>query len=64
MVKWHTRTYPIKLIKRVRIVKRPDGLYVQFCVNTEVKQQPRIADGEIGLDVGLEHCYSDYNGYH
>lgn len=52
--KWDIHTYPVKLIKRVRIVKRADGFYVQFCVDTEVKQEPRIADDEIGLDVGLE----------
>lgn len=62
--KWDIHTYSIKLIKRVRIVKRADGFYVQFCVDTEVKQEPRIADGEIGLDVGLEYFYSDSNGYH
>jgi putative transposase len=27
-------------------------------------QEPRIADGEIGLDVGLEYFYSDSNGHH
>ncbi|GAX36171.1 RNA-guided endonuclease InsQ/TnpB family protein [Nodularia sp. NIES-3585] len=62
--KWDIHTYPIKLIKRVRIVKRADGFYVQFCVDTEIKQELRIADGEIGLDVGLEYFYSDSNGYH
>jgi putative transposase len=30
----------------------------------EVQSQPRIAHGEIGLDVGLEYFYSDCNGYH
>ena len=62
--KWDIHTYPVKLIKRVRIVKRADGFYVQFCVETEVNQEPRIADGEIGLDVGLEYFYSDSNGHH
>ena len=62
--KWDIHTYPIKLIKRVRIVKRADGFYVQFCVDTEIQQEPRIADGEVGLDVGLEHFYSDSNGHH
>ncbi|MBK1990925.1 transposase, partial [Sphaerospermopsis aphanizomenoides BCCUSP55] len=64
MGKWDIHTYPIKLIKRVRIIKRADGFYVQFCVDTETKQEPRIADGEIGLDVGLEYFYSDSNGHH
>jgi len=62
--KWDIHTYPIKLIKRVRIVKRADGFYVQFCVDTEIQQEPRIADGEVGLDVGLEYFYSDSNGHH
>ncbi|MFM5979642.1 MAG: RNA-guided endonuclease InsQ/TnpB family protein, partial [Sphaerospermopsis kisseleviana] len=62
--KWDIHTYPIKLIKRVRIVKRADGFYVQFCVDTEVKQESRIADGEVGLDLGLEYFYSDSNGHH
>ncbi|MEB3148699.1 MAG: transposase [Sphaerospermopsis sp.] len=62
--KWDIHTYPVKLIKRVRIVKRADGFYVQFCVDTEVKQESRIADGEVGLDVGLEYFYSDSNGHH
>jgi putative transposase len=62
--KWDIHTYPIKLIKRVRIVKRADGFYVQFSVDIEVKQEPRTADGEVGLDVGLEYFYSDSNGHH
>ena len=39
-------------------------MVVQFCVGTEIQQEPRIADGEVGLDVGLEHFYSDSNGHH
>ena len=62
--KWDIHTHPVKSIKRVRIVKRADGFYVQFCLDTEVKTESRIADGEIGLDVGLEYFYSDSNGYH
>ena len=57
-------TYSVKSIKRVRIVKRADGFYVQFCLAIEVQSEPRIADGEMGLDVGLEYFYSDSNGYH
>ena len=62
--KWDIHTYPIKSIKRVRIVRRADGFYVQFCLDIDVKKEPRIADGEIGLDVGIEYFYSDSNGYH
>uniref|UniRef100_UPI0039C733F9 RNA-guided endonuclease InsQ/TnpB family protein n=1 Tax=Scytonema sp. PCC 10023 TaxID=1680591 RepID=UPI0039C733F9 len=53
--KWDIHTYPIELIKRVRIVRRADGYYVQFCVKVDITPEPRIADGEIGLDVGLEY---------
>jgi putative transposase len=62
--KWDIHTYPVKSIKRIRIVKRADGFYVQFCLDIDVNKEPRIADGEIGLDVGLEYFYSDSNGYH
>ncbi|MCC5664521.1 transposase [Nostoc sp. CHAB 5784] len=62
--KWDIHTYPLKSIKRVRIVKRADGFYVQFCLDIEVSLEARIGDGEIGLDVGLEHFYSDSNGHH
>jgi putative transposase len=62
--KWDIDTYPVKSIKRVRIVKRADGFYVQFCLDIVLKQEPRTGNGEIGLDVGLEHFYSDSNGHH
>ncbi len=62
--KWDIHTYPLKTIKRVRIVKRADGFYVQFCLDIEVSLEPRVGEGEIGLDVGLEFFYSDSNGYH
>ncbi len=62
--KWDIQTYPIKLIKRVRLIKKADGFYCQFCIDVEVKAESRIADDEIGLDVGLEYFYSDSNGNH
>ena len=48
----------------MRILKRADGFYIRFCWDIEVQSEPRIADGEIGLDVGLEYFYSDSNGHH
>ncbi|MEH2294909.1 RNA-guided endonuclease InsQ/TnpB family protein [Nostoc sp.] len=62
--KWDIHTYAVKSIKRVRIVKRADGFYVQFCLDIEVTLGSRVDNGEIGLDVGLEHFYSDSNGHH
>jgi putative transposase len=62
--KWDIQTHPVKSIKRVRLVRKADGYYCQFAVDVEVKSEERIADGEIGLDVGLEFFYSDSNGHH
>jgi putative transposase len=62
--KWDIHTYPVKSIKRVRLVRKADGYYCQFAVDIDVRTESRTADGEIGLDVGLEFFYSDSNGYH
>jgi putative transposase len=62
--KWEIHTYPVKSIKRVRLVRRADGYYCQFCVDVEcVDIQPKTGK-EIGLDVGLESFYTDSNGHH
>ncbi|BAY61417.1 transposase, IS605 OrfB family protein [Calothrix brevissima NIES-22] len=62
--KWDIQTYSVKQIKRVRLLKKADGYYCQFCIDTDTKSESRIDDGEIGLDVGLEYFYSDSNGNH
>lgn len=64
MGKWDIHTYPVKTIKRVRLVRRADGYYCQFAVEVEgVVIQPKTGK-EIGLDVGLESFYTDSNGHH
>ncbi|MGB3403026.1 MAG: transposase [Microcoleaceae cyanobacterium] len=61
--KWDIHTIPLKSIKRVRLVRRADGYYCQFCVEVDcVDLQPKTGQ-EIGLDVGLESFYTDSNGY-
>jgi putative transposase len=61
--KWDIHTYPVKSIKRVRLVRRADGYYCQFCVDVEcIDIQPKTKR-EIGLDVGLESFYTDSNGH-
>ena len=70
--KWDIHTYPVELIKRVRIVRRAVceawakriGYYVQFCVKVDNQQDAPATTSEIGIDVGLEYFYSDSNGNH
>ncbi|MGD2183343.1 RNA-guided endonuclease InsQ/TnpB family protein [Lusitaniella coriacea] len=54
--------YDIDEIKRVRIVRRVDGYYVQFCVRVERTESTRPSGRAIGLDVGLKEFYTDSNG--
>ncbi|NEQ70247.1 MAG: IS200/IS605 family element transposase accessory protein TnpB [Symploca sp. SIO2D2] len=62
--KWDIHTFDVKLIKRVRIVRRADGYYVQFCVKVDHTQSAPPTDAQVGIDVGLEYFYSDSNGHH
>ncbi|MEW6497725.1 MAG: transposase [Cyanobacteriota bacterium] len=52
--KWDIHTFPVDLIKRVRIVRRADGYYVQFCVKVDNNQDAPATNTEVGIDVGLE----------
>ena len=54
--------YQIKQIKRVRLVKRADGYYAQFCVDVDRREEIEPSKTTIGLDVGLKHFYTDSNG--
>jgi putative transposase len=49
-------------IKRVRLVKRADGYYVQFCIQVDRQETLHPTGQTIGLDVGLESFYTDSNG--
>ena len=54
--------YQISQIKRVRLVKRADGVYVQLCVDFDRKESTQPSGNTIGLDVGLKEYYTDSNG--
>jgi putative transposase len=54
--------YQISQIKRVRLVKRADGVYVQFCIDVHRKENTEPTGKTIGLDVGLKEYYTDSNG--
>lgn len=61
--KWDVHQYPVKSIKRVRLVRRADGYYCQFAVDVECIDIQPLTGQEIGLDVGLESFYTDSNGH-
>lgn len=54
--------YQIEQIKRVRLVKRADGYYAQFCVDVDRREDIEPTQTTIGLDVGLNHFYTDSKG--
>lgn len=54
--------YDIKQFKRVRIVRRADGYYCQFLVDVDTRQKLEPSYSETGLDVGLNHFYTDDKG--
>src|SRR5260370_36962776 len=54
--------FPLKLIKRVRIVRRADGYSCQFCVDTERKVEHVPTGLQLGIDVGLKSFLTDSEG--
>ncbi|MBE9212369.1 transposase [Plectonema cf. radiosum LEGE 06105] len=61
---WNIHAYPVKSIKRVRLVRRANGYYCQFAVDVDASKQLEPTGNQVGLDVGLEYFYSDSNGNH
>ncbi len=55
-------TFPLKQIKRVRIVHRADGYYVQVSVQAERKVEHIPTDRHVGIDMGLLSFYTDSDG--
>lgn len=54
--------YQLEQIKRVRVVRRADGYYIQFCIKHERTEDLRPSQKVIGIDVGLLHFYTDSAG--
>ena len=60
--KQKSATFPVKQIKRVRIVHRADGYYVQLGLKIE-RVINHVASGkEVGIDVGLQSFLTDSDG--
>lgn len=55
-------TFPVKEIKRVRLVKRADGYYAQFAVQAKRKVEHIPTGAQVGIDVGLKEFYTDSTG--
>src|SRR6266567_3614763 len=58
----HIENFPTKQIKRVRMVHRADGYYVQFGVQAERKIEHVPTGNVVGIDVGLKAYYTDSEG--
>jgi putative transposase len=62
---WGTRVlhfYQKEQIKRVRVVRRADGYYVQLSIDTERIEKHSPTNRMVGIDVGLNHFYTDSDG--
>ncbi len=60
--KQQIEAFPIKQIKRVRIVKRADGYYCQFSVQAERRIEHVPTGKNIGIDMGLKVFLTDSEG--
>src|SRR5690349_323220 len=55
-------TFPQAQIKRVRLVRRADGYYVQFAVQADRQIEHQPTGKQVGIDVGLKAFYTDSDG--
>src|SRR5579884_3353916 len=55
-------TFPIKQIKRVRLLRRADGYFAQFAVAAERKVQHVATGKQTGIDLGLKEFLTDAEG--
>ena len=55
--------YALGAIKRVRLLRRADGCYAQFCLEGERHIDVAQTGTAIGVDLGLTHFYTDSDGH-
>ena len=46
-------------INRVRVVRRADGYYAQFCLDANRKETGKYTGNVVGIDLGLKYFYKD-----
>lgn len=49
-------------VKRVRLVKRADGYYAQFCIKADREEDCAATGKTVGIDVGIKEFYTDSEG--
>jgi putative transposase len=54
--------YQLDQIKRVRVVRRHNGYYSQFLIDHKREENKELTGRQIGLDLGLNHFYTDNFG--
>ncbi|MEX6777326.1 RNA-guided endonuclease InsQ/TnpB family protein, partial [Limnospira fusiformis] len=54
--------YDESQIKRVRLVRRADGYYVQFCIKADCRVQTKPSQKAIGIDMGLRYFIATSDG--
>ncbi|MCG5060455.1 MAG: transposase [Limnoraphis sp. WC205] len=62
---WGSRNlhfYQLQQIKRVRVIRRHDGYYAQFLLDHKREENKELSNKQTGLDVGLNHFYTDSTG--
>ena len=55
--------YQLDQIKRVRLVRRADGYYCQFCIQVEVTVKSTPTQKAVGIDLGLKYFIADSQGH-
>ena len=59
---WDLNFYQLDQVKRVRLIRRADGYYVQFLIGADNKVDTTPKGKTVGLDVGLKEFYTDSDG--
>jgi putative transposase len=59
---WDLAHYDESQIKRVRLVRRADGYYVQFCIQAECQVQVEPSQKAVGIDLGLRYFIAASDG--
>ncbi|EFH86602.1 RNA-guided endonuclease InsQ/TnpB family protein [Ktedonobacter racemifer] len=55
-------TRPIPAITRVRLIRRADGYYAQFCIQAQRRVEHVPTGKQVGIDVGLKAFFTDSEG--